>query len=79
MWKYKESNSSEMSRDKCGHMAAVNSIKIHRRVAESNNININPPDTSVSDLRAAQSTKEGLHELSSNTTHYQIFVFKTLK
>lgn len=36
-------------------MAAVNSIKSRLRVAESNNININPPDTSVSDLGAVQS------------------------
>lgn len=56
MCKCKESNSSEMRRWKCGHMAAVNSIRNPSAgCRESNNININPPDTSVSDLHAAQS------------------------
>lgn len=30
-----------MSREQCGHMAAVNSV------SESNNIDINPPDTAI--------------------------------
>lgn len=56
MWKSEESNSSEKRRWKCGHMAAVNSIKNPSEgCRESNIININPPDTSVSHLRAAQS------------------------
>lgn len=77
--KYTESNSSGMSRGKCGLVAAVNSIRIHLRVAESNNININPPDTSVSERHAAQSLLSALKTVVCTRSKLQHNTFVSTK